>query len=339
MATGRTWWERLWSQERRGAKRQMALPLSAFYWDGGNPAPRQVRDISPEGMYLYTDQRWYLNTLLTMTLTRNDKRHSDPDRSIRVTARVVRSGNDGVGLAFVLTEGKPREVGTFDPQTDRVALMQFLTKLKAGVGRDLSRLISLDSAEDRGRSRDRGLAVALPAADAADENGLGNSMTRGLSETEGQSQIEFILCLPMILLLVVNLVNFGGFFYAWITVANAARAGADYAIMGGASVGAPGAPTATQVTSLITSDISSLPNSSSLSVDICQNNNGTVTTLHGTCSSIPADPEAGSYVLTTVDVTYTYVPFIRAFSFPKLGVYLTLPPTTVYQRADMRSIQ
>lgn len=160
-------------------------------------------------------------------------------------------------------------------------------------------------------------------------------------DTNGQSLIEFALSLPIIFLLIVNLVNFGGFFYAWITVANAARAGVNYAILGGASAGFPSTPSAAKVQSIITQDASALPNSGSLSVNICRRDTAAtpqVTALAGTCTSIPADPESSSYILTTVDVTYTYQPFIPVFSFPRLGVYLTIPPTTIYQRADMRWI-
>jgi Flp pilus assembly protein TadG len=154
----------------------------------------------------------------------------------------------------------------------------------------------------------------------------------------GQALIEYILMLPLLFLLIVNVVNFGGFFAAWITVANAARAGADYAILSGNSVGSPGDPTAAQITNMITQDISSLPNASSLSVNICQNNNGVITTLAGTCSSVPSDPEPVSYILTTIDVTYTYLPFINVFQFPNLNIYATIPPTTVHRRAVMRAI-
>src|SRR5439155_14590430 len=142
----------------------------------------------------------------------------------------------------------------------------------------------------------------------------------------------YLLVLPMVLLLLVNVVNFGGFFYAFITVANAARAGADYAILqGGASVASShiSAVSASQITTLITTEIASLPNNPSLSVNICQNNNGTVTTLSGTCSSIASDPEPTNYVLTSIDVTYTYQPFIPLFSFPNLHINATLPATTI----------
>jgi Flp pilus assembly protein TadG len=156
----------------------------------------------------------------------------------------------------------------------------------------------------------------------------------------GQSLVEYLLLLPLLLLLIVNVVNVGGFFFAWITVANAARAGADYQILGGASAGSLTPATGAQISAMITQDIAWLPNTASLLVNICQNNNGKITTLAGTCSAVPADPEPGNYVLTTTDVTYTYQPFIKAgFQFPNLNVYVTIPPTTVHRRAVMRSLQ
>jgi Flp pilus assembly protein TadG len=158
---------------------------------------------------------------------------------------------------------------------------------------------------------------------------------------EGQALVEYILVLPIVFLLLVNVVNFGGFFYAFITVANAARAGADYAILGGASVasGHIGAVTAGQISTLITTEIASLPNNPSLSVNVCQNNNGTVKTLSGTCTSIASDPEATNFVLTSIDVTYTYQPLIPLWSFPNLNIHATLPATTIHRRAVMRSLQ
>jgi hypothetical protein len=134
----------------------------------------------------------------------------------------------------------------------------------------------------------------------------------------------------MVLLLLVNVVNFGGFFYAFITVANAARAGADYAIMGGATVAS--------------GQIASLPNNPSLSVNVCQNNNGAFKTLSGSCSSFVADtnstdPEPTHFVVTGIDVTYTYQPFIPLFSFPNLHINATLPATTIHRRAVMRVMQ
>jgi len=164
-------------------------------------------------------------------------------------------------------------------------------------------------------------------------------LIRRIQQDPGQALIEYVLVLPIIFLLIVNAVNFGGFFYAWITVSNAARAGADYAVLSASSVGAPPAPSGATVKAMITNDIASLPNAASLVVNICQTNNGTTKVLSGTCTGIATDPEPTNFVLVSVDVKYTYRPFISVFSFPKLGVYMTMPPTTVEKVAMMRAIQ
>jgi Flp pilus assembly protein TadG len=156
---------------------------------------------------------------------------------------------------------------------------------------------------------------------------------------QGQSLVEYAFMLPFLFLLLVNCVNFGVFIYDWIEVANAARAGAQYAILSGASAGSLTAATGTQITALIKADMVSLPATPTIS--ICTNNNGTLTTLAGTCSTTttPADPEAPLYVLATVDVSYAYTPMTGALSFPKLGIHATIPPTTIHRQAVMRMIQ
>jgi hypothetical protein len=53
----------------------------------------------------------------------------------------------------------------------------------------------------------------------------------------------------------------------------------------------------------------------------------------------PADPEPTTYVLATVDVTYTYQPPVPLWSFPNLGIRATLPPATLHRRGVMRMIQ
>lgn len=155
----------------------------------------------------------------------------------------------------------------------------------------------------------------------------------------GQALVEFVLIFPLLFLLIVNTVNFGAFFFAWITVANASRAGAQYWALGSAGVGTPASPTAAQVTSLVTTDISSLLNRSSLVVRTCSNNNGTVSCSGAGSYTPPADPESANYVLVSVDVTYTYEPPIPLWSFPDVNVYATLPPTTVHRRTLMRRLQ
>jgi Flp pilus assembly protein TadG len=157
-----------------------------------------------------------------------------------------------------------------------------------------------------------------------------------LSKKEGQALVEFSLIIPLVFLLAVNAVNFGGFIFAWITVANAARDGAQYMVMSNDSPGAPTPATLAQITTLVTADVSSLLNRSSLVVAICTNHNGTM--APASCTTL-ADPEPASYTLATVDVTYTYNPFIPLFSFPKLGISATLPSSTIHRKAVMRMLQ
>lgn len=281
------WLNKLASRNERSTARRK-LPLVAHYWDGGAPMAHEVRDISPRGLYLLTDQRWYPGTVVTLALQREDLFESHPDRSLTVNARVVRYGTDGVGFSFVAPEHANQNSGLNPLGADKKAVERFLDQLYDDVG---------------------------------------------------QALVEYALVLPLVLLLIVNVVNFGGFFFAWIGVSNAARAGADYAVLDGSSVGFLPIASGSQISALITQDLASLPNNQSVTVNICQNINGTITALSGSCSSIPSDPEPGSYVLITVDVTYTYVPYISAgFSFPNLNVYATIPPTTIHRRAVMRRV-
>ena len=166
-----------------------------------------------------------------------------------------------------------------------------------------------------------------------------SSPSRRSGSAEGQALIEFALIVPLLFFLIVNAVNFGGFIYAWITVANAARNGAQYAALGGASAGAPMTPNNTKVQTLITNDMSSLLGT----VSVCVNRNATSSAATGTCSftiaPIQADPEA-NYTIVSVDVRYTFSRLIQNFSFPGLGI-LGLPtmPAFIHRRTLMRSLQ
>jgi Flp pilus assembly protein TadG len=168
---------------------------------------------------------------------------------------------------------------------------------------------------------------------------------RRMSAASGQSLIEFALILPLVLLLVVNVVNFGSFLYTWITVSNAARAGAQYMILSSASVGYPRDATAAQITTLVQNDLGSTIGSNA-TINVCTNNNGVyhpIAAGSGACASANntdgfSDPES-LYVLATVDVTYTWRPPIPLWNFPKLGIHATLPYTTIHRTAVMRMIQ
>lgn len=157
--------------------------------------------------------------------------------------------------------------------------------------------------------------------------------------SQGQALIEFMLIFPMLFLLIINTINFGAFIFAWITVADAARAGASYWVLGSAAVGSPTPATAAEVTTLVTNDISSLLNHASLVVRVCTNNNGTVACTGSGTGAPAADPEPANYVSASVDVTYTFQPPIRLFTFANLGIHATLPSTTIHRQATMRVLK
>jgi hypothetical protein len=96
------WLKDLISRERRRARRKNSSALVAYYWDGSAPVAHTVRDASTTGFYLLTDQRWYRGTMLRMRLQETSKSRNGEGRSIEVLARVIRSGEDGVGFAFVM---------------------------------------------------------------------------------------------------------------------------------------------------------------------------------------------------------------------------------------------
>ena len=97
----KNWLERWWSPDPRKAPREPAPGLAAYYWNGATPKAHSVRDISPTGLYVVTEERWYPGTLVLMTLHRTDAGESVTERSVAVMSRAVRWGNDGVGLQFI----------------------------------------------------------------------------------------------------------------------------------------------------------------------------------------------------------------------------------------------
>ena len=120
------------STDRRSAERMGAPRLVAYYWNGSQPAPHSLRDISSSGTYLMTEDRWHPGTLLMIMLqkpvTAVDTRSS---RSIRVQSKVIRSGTDGVGLAFVFP-GTPRNRDASFQGADQNALIAFSKWVRHG---------------------------------------------------------------------------------------------------------------------------------------------------------------------------------------------------------------
>ena len=130
---GKSWLQRMLGLEPpdpRKAMRESLDGLSAYFFTGGTPVAHAVRDISLTGMYVITSERWYPGTMVRMTLT--DRHEPTAERSITLHATVMRSGDDGVGLRFVLQNPKDRRRpadGTAE-SADMAQVEQFLRKLR-----------------------------------------------------------------------------------------------------------------------------------------------------------------------------------------------------------------
>ena len=101
--------------DRRSAPRMSDPALLVFYWNGAEPTPYRLRDISRTGTYMYTEDRWYLGTILQVTIQVDspEAKASNVDasrtNSVTLWSKIVRSGEDGVGMEFLLLQRKRRE--------------------------------------------------------------------------------------------------------------------------------------------------------------------------------------------------------------------------------------
>jgi Flp pilus assembly protein TadG len=169
----------------------------------------------------------------------------------------------------------------------------------------------------------------------------------------GEALVEVTLVAPFVFLLIVLVVNFAGLIGAWMVVANAARAAADYAILSGSSAGLPTQATSASLQNLINADMAALPGLSSTNPNACirENNNMSSPKNYivimempsGACANYTnsfSDGEAiasgtsDQYIILGVDITYTYTPFMAGSKF--LGYFLPNIPTSVHQRAFVR---
>jgi Uncharacterized ACR, COG1430 len=90
----------------RRSLRQPATGLTAQFWTGGPTKANSIRDISATGLYVVNEERWYLGTMVRMTLAKTDSEERPAERSITVQTVATRWGNDGVGLQFVRQNAK-----------------------------------------------------------------------------------------------------------------------------------------------------------------------------------------------------------------------------------------
>jgi Flp pilus assembly protein TadG len=150
---------------------------------------------------------------------------------------------------------------------------------------------------------------------------------------EGQAIIETALVLPLVLILMLNIMNFSLFIYGWITINNAARVAAEYQVYNGVVVGSSGlSPSAASVATAVANDTGSLPGSLTVSVQVCSSFNGTSSCNCSPCTYTPAaDPEPATYRSWSIDVSYTYQPVVASFNL--------ISARTIHQQVVMRSMQ
>jgi hypothetical protein len=129
----KSWWQKWKSDEPEDPRRAPREPLpglTAYFFSGGQPVAHGVRNISATGLYVFTEERWYKGTIIRITLT--DRKEQTPERTITINAKVVRWGNDGVGLQFIIKHKKEKLSLAEDisGSTSRELIEQFLQRYR-----------------------------------------------------------------------------------------------------------------------------------------------------------------------------------------------------------------
>jgi Flp pilus assembly protein TadG len=165
----------------------------------------------------------------------------------------------------------------------------------------------------------------------------------------GQSLVETVMTMPVLLLFLFNALNFGYFFLHAINLQSAPRTAAEYSVMGGATPAVNLLPPATSngscsvsnpncsVSALLYQDLAAFTGATTKgAVQVCSQSNGlnsagtTSETTACTRTSTPggfswpsphSDPElskdgtARAFALNRVDVAYTFTPLIPGAPF------------------------
>ena len=177
-------------------------------------------------------------------------------------------------------------------------------------------------------------------------------------DVRGQAMIETAIMLPVLLALAFNVINFGYFFLMTVNLAAAPRSGALYSILGSKTPATPGLPAPALVDTLTRADLTgAIYNGATTPVQVCTAQAGTTgsgTSRIANCVPFnsapsvtpPADPEAPSFVLNQVDVTYTFTPLLDQRLFNLVLLAPGLPCSsgggaitcTFHRKISMRSM-
>ncbi len=187
--------------------------------------------------------------------------------------------------------------------------------------------------------------------------------------SSGQALVETALILPLLMLVLLNAVNFGYYYLVALNLTSASRTGSLYGMIGSATPAGTALPPATGTASTTVSYLTyqdmygsmitpfgatvqvcsaaiGLTGTGALRTALCEtctsssSNSGSCTTTGATGSPAPdVDPEAPTFVLNRVDVTYTFSPIIPGTPF---GLFLlTLCPSnqcTFSRHLSMRAM-
>lgn len=140
----------------------------------------------------------------------------------------------------------------------------------------------------------------------------------------GQALVEFAIMLPLMVVVIANIVNFAGFFLAFVQVGNAGRSGGDYAVMGsiaysgtspsgaaGPSFQAPadrGLAGTQLVANMLSTDMLSLPNRVNINVRMCELNPSNAAIGNATCNVCANTATAGTMTCTGGSGAFTSNP-------------------------------
>lgn len=97
----KSWLERFLTPDADRAERRSPEQFAAYRWNGTAVQHDAVRDISATGVYVYTKDRWPVDSIVALTMQREGPLELLAERRITAHARVVRCDSDGVGFSFV----------------------------------------------------------------------------------------------------------------------------------------------------------------------------------------------------------------------------------------------
>jgi len=174
------------------------------------------------------------------------------------------------------------------------------------------------------------------------------ALQRLLRDRSGQSLLETALFLPILVLVMAYAVDYAYFFFVAADLTSASRAAAEYSVEGSAGpsqVTLPAAgpiATITSVAALAVADLNLKNASTTATVQVCTASLGMNGNIPDCASYGPAgttytpatDPEAPTFVLQRVDITYTVLPPVP-ITFFKVAL---IPAMNFHRQVSMRGM-